>query len=191
MFIDMKLKPVIRDGCFEGVYIHWVFDMVFTGNVLMDNGIGWKEELNDEDIVIIRDTSFINLVNYNYFTFFNIDGKISPAETFTDFSAFMTENRLGYEFFLPVNSPEPVKLRDDGMIRVAVYDESFFCDIAYMEEDPIEMDSDNSTAVSWELSENKDAPIFYDNSTQLVSREGAVYTGQTFPTELILENAGR
>ncbi len=191
MFIDMKLKPVIRESCFEGVYIYWVFDMVFTGNVLMDNGIGWKEELTPGDIEIIRDTSFVNLKNFNYFTFFNIDGKISPAENFSDFTAFMTENRLGYEFFLPVNNTEPVKLRDDGMIRVAVYDESFFCDIAYIKEEPVVVDSDGSFDISWELSENKDAPIFYDNSTQMVSREGAVYSGQTFPTELIIETAGR
>ena len=182
MFIDMVLTPVFSEKGFEGTKIDWLFDMVFTGSVLMDNGIGWKSDFSDSETEIIRTTSFENLINYNYFTYFNAGGSISRAASFSGFSAYMKDNRLGYRFFLPYEG----RNADAETIRIAVYDETFFCDIAYAEKDPVAVVSVEGTDVGWELSEKKDAPIFYDNTAQMVSRDGAVYTGQAFPVELVL-----
>ena len=182
MFIDMKLTPVFSEKNFEGVRVDWLFDMVFTGSVLMDNGIGWKESLSGDDIEVIKKTSFINLINYNYFTYFNAGGTMTRASEFTDFNAYISENRLGYRFFLPYTG----RKSNADEIRVAVYDETFFCDIAYTEDDPVSLDSPPGRNIVWNLSVKKDAPIFYDNTAQMVSRDGAEYSGQTFPVELVL-----
>ncbi len=182
MFIDMKLKPVFTGGSFSGMQVNWLFDMVFTGSVLMDNGIGWKESFTNEEIEIIKNTSFINLINYNYFTYFNAGGKIHRAKSFSSFKAFMSENRLGYDFFLPYQGPN----KDASEIRIAVYDETFFCDIAFTENAPVDIESSEELEISWELSRKYDAPIFYDNTAQRISREGVEYTGQAFPVELVL-----
>jgi len=183
MFIDMKTEPVFSEKGFEGVKIEWLFDMVFTGSVLMDNGIGWKKEFSSQEISLIRDTSFINLINYNYYTYFNNDGRFSRPEGFTDFKAFMRDNRLGYEFFLPCANED----RFADVIRIAVYDDTYFCDIAYTEEKPVTINTIGNINISWELSEKKNAPIYYDNTAQMVSREGAEYSGQAFPVELVLK----
>ncbi len=182
MFIDMKLTPVFSEDKFIGVRINWLFDMVFTGSVLMDNGIGWKESFSESEIQVIRDTSFINLINYNYFTYFNCGGRISRPSSFSDFTAYMSGNRLGYGFFLPYSGP--ASSADE--IRIAVYDDTFFCDIAYTESSPVRIEAPGSRNISWTLSKKEDAPIFYDNTAQAVAREGAVYTGQAFPVELVL-----
>ena len=182
MFIDMKTQPVFSSEGFEGVRVNWLFDMVFTGSVLMDNDIGWKESFSSGEIEIIRETSFVNLKNYGYYTFFNTDGSFSRPQTFTDFTAFMQDNRLGYEFFLPYSGDN----KKATQIRIAIYDDTFFCDIAYTEEAPVRLLKPDGADIAWRLSENRDAPIFYDNTGQLVSREGAVYSGQTFPVELVL-----
>ena len=182
MFIDMKLTPVFSEERFEGVQVNWLFDMVFTGSVLMDNGIGWTESFSDDEIGIIRDTSFVNLINYNYFTFFNIDRRITPARSFSSFTAFMSENRLGYDFFIPYEGNNP----GADTIRIAVYDETFFCDIAFTENAPVKIKAPAGADIDWVLSERRDAPIFYDNTAQMVSREGAEYSGQAFPVELVL-----
>ena len=182
MFIDMKLTPVFSEEGFEGVQVNWLFDMVFTGSVLMDNGIGWTDSFTDEQMEIIRDTSFINLLNYNYFTYFNAGGKINRAANFSDFKAFMSENRLGYDFFLPYEGDRSKA----SEIRIAVYDDTFFCDIAFKESDPVALRVPEGKNIEWELSKKTDAPIFYDNTAQMVSRDGAEYSGQAFPIELVL-----
>lgn len=182
MFIDMKLTPVFSEDGFEGMRVNWLFDMVFTGSVLMDNGIGWTDSLTESQEKIIRDTSFVNLVNYNFFTYFNAGGKISRAENYQDFSAYISENRLGYKFFLPYEG----RNGDSNEIRIAVYDDSFFCDIAFTEASPVKIQAPGGTNIRWELSEDIDAPIFYDNTAQMVSRDGAAYSGQAFPVELVL-----
>ena len=182
MFIDMKLTPVFSEEGFEGVEVDWLFDMVFTGSVFMDNGIGWKEKLNDDDIEIIKNTSFVNLINYNYFTYFNAGGKMSPASEYSDFSAYLYGNRLGYRFFLPYTG----KNFNAQEIRIAVYDDTYFCDIAFIDENPVKISSPAGSRLRWELSKKMDAPIFYDNTAQAVKREGAEYTGQAFPVELVL-----
>ncbi|MBI9106469.1 MAG: DUF1007 family protein [Spirochaetales bacterium] len=185
MFIDMTTEAVFSEDGFDGVKIRWLFDMIFTGSVLMDNGIGWTEKFSDEEIEIIRDTSFINLKNYGYYTYFNTGGHFSRPETFSNFRAFMTDNRLGYEFFLPYKGEE----KEAGEVRIAVYDDSFFCDIAYTGAKPVSVKSPENILVNWVLSEKKNAPIFYDNTAQKVAREGAEYSGQAFPVELVLSVA--
>ncbi len=183
MFIDMQTEAVFTEAGFSGLKVRWLFDMVFTGSVLMDNSIDWKEEFSKDDIEIIRDTSFINLKNYGYYTYFNLDGRISRPDSFSGFTAFMKDNRLGYEFFLP--SDEAGRWAQE--IRIAVYDETYFCDIAYTAKQPISINSGSAENISWELSEDKDAPIYYDNTAQMVSRDGATYSGQAFPVELVLK----
>lgn len=183
MFIDMQSEPVFNEEGFQGVKIRWLFDMVFTGSVLMDNSIDWKEEFTDEEIKTIRDTSFVNLKHYGYYTYFNLDGRISRPGSFTGFTAFMEDNRLGYEFFLPSDNTG----RQADEVRIAVYDNTFFCDIAYTESLPVKLTAPESMAISWKLSEDKNAPIYYDNTAQMVSREGASYSGQAFPVELVLK----
>ncbi|HAK45035.1 MAG TPA: DUF1007 domain-containing protein [Spirochaeta sp.] len=182
MFIDMKLTPVFSEDGFEGMQVNWLFDMVFTGSVLMDNGISWTDSFTKNEIEIIRDSSFVNLINYNYFTYFNAGGKISRAETYSNFSAYISDDRLGYDFFLPYEGSRA----SANEIRIAVYDDTFFCDIAFTEETPVILEAPAGTDIEWELSENLDAPIFYDNTAQMISRDGAEYSGQSFPVELVL-----
>ncbi len=182
MFIDMQLTPVYSEDSFKGVKVNWLFDMVFTGSVLMDNDIGWKDKFSADEIKIIRDTSFINLINYNYFTYFNSAGRIYKASSFSDFSAYMSGTRMGYTFFLPFEGGNAAARE----IRIAVYDETFFCDIAFTEDKPVKIEAPDKTDINWQLSEKQDAPIFYDNTAQMVSRDGAEYTGQAFPVELVL-----
>ena len=182
MFIDMQLTPVFSEAGFEGVRINWLFDMVFTGSVLMDNGIGWTDSFTGRQIEVIRDTSFINLINYNYFTYFNAGGLINRAANFSDFTAYMSNNRLGYIFFLPYEGDRP----DADEIRIAVYDDTFFCDIAFMDIEPVTLENSAGTNAKWKLSVKEDAPIFYDNTAQMVSRDGAEYSGQAFPVELVV-----
>jgi len=182
MFVDMKLTPVFSEDSFEGVRVNWLFDMVFTGSVLMDNGIGWKESFGEDEIDVICKTSFENLISHNYFTYFNAGSRMSRAESYKDFTAFMSGTRLGYEFFLPYEGRNPKA----DEIRIAVYDDTYFTDIAYVEVSPVVVKAPDGRTIEWILSEDRDAPIFYDNTAQMVSRDGAEYSGQAFPVELVL-----
>lgn len=183
MFIDMRTEAIFTEAGFRGVKVRWLFDMNFTGMILMDNALDWKEEFSDQEIEIIKNTSFINLKRYSYYTYFNSDGYISRPTTYSDFTAFMEDNRLGYEFFLPADEAG----RWSEEIRIAVYDASYFCDIAYIDDQPISISSPENTKVVWMLSEDTDAPIYYDNTAQTIAREGAIYSGQAFPVELVLK----
>ena len=188
MFVDMRLEAVFAEDQFKGIKVEWLFDMVFTGSVLMDNELidpesGWKESFTDSEIKIIETSSFENLENYNFFTYFNLNGKITEAKSYLDFTAYMEDKRLGYRFFLPYEGKELYAKE----VRIAIYDKTFFTDIAYVKEEPVSIFAPANNIEEWGLIEDKNAPIYYDNTAQAVARDGAEYTGQAFPVEFVIK----
>lgn len=182
MFIDMKLKAVFSKEGFKGIWVDWLFDMVFTASVLMDNGLKGTDSFSEEETAEIKNTAFKNLENYHYFAYFNAGGQITRPERFDGFTVYLSSQRLGYRFFLPYDGA----CAHADEIRIAVYDESFFCDISFTEEAPVKIEAQEELEISWELSQKSDSPIEYNALDQGVSPRGSIYTGQTFPLELVL-----
>ncbi len=118
------------------------------------------------EIENIREGAFSNLKNFHYFTYISVNGKDCSFSSVTEFTAAIHVERLIYRFLIPCR----ISLdRGEKMVKVAAYDETFYCEIAFSEKDPVLLQNSDSYTVRYEIVQNKKNPI---------------YGGQVFPFEI-------
>jgi ABC-type uncharacterized transport system substrate-binding protein len=142
----------------KGVTLEWEFDKFFSADISFSfdadrNGTYDKDETNE-----VYKFAFSNLEKYNYFAFFRQqDRRFTPdrVEKFTVWN--VDDETAAYSFYIPLDNYTGKEL------NIAVYDYSFFCNVSYDEEDPVELDIiDSSVTPEYKLVENRDYPVYYD-----------------------------
>ncbi len=183
VFIDARVTfEFDRDGL-EGFWAEWAFDELFTSMIVLDFGAPRQGPFSDSVVRSICEGAFSNLQFYDYFTYVFVDGTRYPTETVERFSALMRDHRIVYRFFVPFRLPLE---EAEKLVRVRMYDETFFTDIAFDDDDPVSVDSDVPLEARHRIVRNENVTIEYDNRNQSVSRTGAIYTGVTHPYEIEL-----
>ncbi|WP_321990975.1 DUF1007 family protein [Marispirochaeta aestuarii] len=176
MFIDTRLKIDIQGNSLKQIEITWYFDPMFTASIVGDfdgdrNGVFTPEETEG-----VREYAFSNLENYDYFTFLELNGTTHVPRRIENFRVFVENRQLVYRFSIPFDLEVKEK-----KFAIAIYDESYFCDILFHEESPIEFQG--TRPADWEILENKDMSINYGGPVS-VSRDGKEYSGTAFPQQL-------
>lgn len=185
VFIDSRVTFQFGEQELEGFWVEWNFDQLFTSMIVMDFGAPREEgPFTPEVIRTIREGAFSNLQYYDYFTCAVVDDREYPAQDVEQFSAFMRDRRVVYRFFVPFRHPLDERLRT---VRVRMYDETFFTDIAFEENHPVAVDSPVPLTEEHRVRRNENLTIQYDARDQAIRREGAVYTGLTHPWEAHLQ----
>lgn len=180
VFIDSRVTFQFNEREMEGFWVEWHFDPLFTSMIVMDFGAPREGPFSSEVIRTIREGAFTNLRHYDYFTYVIVDDRVHPTEDVRRFSAFMRDRRIVYRFFVPFRHPLDEQTRT---VRVRMYDETFFTDIAFSRDSPVAVDSPVSLSTEHLVRRNERLTIHYDNRNQSVRREGATYTGLTHPWE--------
>lgn len=181
MFLDTELVVWDSPEGMEGFTVVWHFDKVFTASIKMDYDRNKDGVFNKEETQAIYNNAFINLKHYNYFTYIMWEGDTYIPSSVENFKVRLEEGRLVYEFFVPF------QVRPQGSpinLRIAVYDKSFFCDVAYAEERPVKIAGAEAFDLSYAIQRNKDLTIEYDNTVIGSEREGTEYTGIAHPLEM-------
>ncbi|TVR66153.1 MAG: DUF1007 family protein [Spirochaetaceae bacterium] len=184
VFIDARVTFQFNEREMEGFWVEWHFDPLFTSMIVMDFGAPREGPFSQDVIRVIHDGAFTNLRHYDYFTYVIADDRVHPAEEAREFSAFMRDRRIVYRFFVPFRHPLDERAR---MVRVRMYDETFFTDIAFASEQPVSVNSPVSLVEERRVQKYENLKIAYDARDQAVRREGAVYTGLTHPWEARLQ----
>ncbi len=127
----------------------------------------------------IENNAFSNLQNYGYFMHVYVDGIRENISSVTEFNAYMDDKQLVYTFFVPVNAPG---LYDWRTVDLAIYDETFFCDIGFIENKPVSSRGYYAFEITSQLKKDSDTIITYDNTNISVDRRGKNYTGYANPT---------
>jgi ABC-type uncharacterized transport system substrate-binding protein len=129
VWIESQVEVRLNGNRIEAIRAHWTFDPFFTEMIVLDHGRGTNGVFSSAQIESIRSNAFENLRHYGYFSYVEVDGIKLPVESVRRFEARMNdENFLEYSFEIPVDMP----IRSSSSsIRVSMYDETFFTDIAY------------------------------------------------------------
>ncbi len=183
VFIDARVTFQFSDSELEGFWVEWFFDEMFTGMLVLDFGIPRGGQLTGEQVRAIRDGAFANLRFYDYFTYVVTDSGRHAVETIEEFDAFFRDHRIVYRFFVPFRKPLRNAASD---LRVQMYDETFFTDIAFDHGNPVEIESTVQLRSDHAIEQNRDRDIYYDPTNRSVERQGAEYTGVTHPYEIHL-----
>jgi ABC-type uncharacterized transport system substrate-binding protein len=172
--MDTRIEAAYSSEGLSGFWITWKFDKVFTAGILMDFDSDKNERLSSSEIAVIQDRAFSNLVNYRYFVYIRSSkGQFRPSSV-EAFTAYMEGGRVHYRFFVPY--PLPIDDREIT-VNVAVYDDTFFCDIRYVDTALLLPASDT---FSGEYTIREDRGIHIDYTANDGSQ------GSTFPRQMVL-----
>ncbi len=180
VFIDSRVTFQFNEHEMEGFWVEWHFDPLFTSMIVMDFGASWEGSLSPNVVRAIREGAFSNLRNYDYFLYVLETDGVHPVREVERFDAFMRDRRVVYRFFVPFRRPLDARTRT---LRIRMYDDTFFTDIAFEEDSPISVESPVALEQEFLIQQNRNVKIQYDNRDQAVRRDDAVYTGLTHPWE--------
>ena len=175
VFMDTRIEAAYGTEGLSGFWITWKFDRVFTAGILMDFDGDKNERLSSSEVAVIEDRAFSNLVNYRYFVYIrSSEGQYRPSEV-REFTAYMEAGRLHYRFFVPF--PLPIG-QSEVKVNVAVYDDTFFCDIGYAETAPLVLPASDTFNGKYTIREDRGIHIDY------TANDGS--PGSTFPRQVVL-----
>ncbi|MFO7731375.1 MAG: DUF1007 family protein [Spirochaetia bacterium] len=189
MFIDSQVTAVFNQDELQGFWVEWRFDQMFTASIRMDYDRNRDGDFNDREVQMIEENAFRNLENYNYFTSIYRDGQEYQVDRVEQFDAWMEDERLFYRFFIP----HTLSLSEqEQRVKVVIFDETFFSDIAYKEQDPVSIEGREFVSAKARIQKNRDAAISYD-PTGGMSRDDddGTAAGRAFPYELYLTFEGK
>ena len=184
MFIDSKVSFVFDGNCLEGFVVDWTFDSMFTESIILDYDLNRDGAFDEQEVKEIERGAFSNLKNFGYFTFLRYNERPYPVEEVKNFEVYMENDRLGYRFFVPFQVEAGENF---ALFSVAIFDETFFCDIAFIEDNPVSIRGESGVETVIYLNENKDLSINYNNQNTSGGRNDAAYSGTAYPTELVLK----
>jgi ABC-type uncharacterized transport system substrate-binding protein len=175
VFMDTRIEAAYSNEGLSGFWITWRFDKVFTAGILMDFDGDKNERLDPGEVAIIEDRAFSNLVNYKYFVYIHsYRGAYRPAKV-RDFTAYMEGGRIHYRFFVPYALPVG---EGEVKVNVAVYDDTFFCDIGYVDTAPLLLPASDTFNGEYTIREDRGIHIDY------TANDGS--RGSTFPRQIVL-----
>ncbi|TVQ96310.1 MAG: DUF1007 family protein [Spirochaetaceae bacterium] len=180
VFIDSRVIFQFNERELEGFWAEWAFDELFTAMIVVDFGAPRERPFPPDVIEAIQKGAFSNLQFYDYFTYVFFNGRRHAVDGVQEFTAFIRDHRIVYRFFVPFRVPIS---RDFQTVRVRMYDETFFTDIAFQRNDPARVQGPLTVTHETRVFRNEGVPIEYDATNQSVRREGMLYTGLTFPWE--------
>ncbi len=182
MFIDSRLTFKLSGEGLEGFSVEWKFDEVFSAMIRRDydrdgNGVFSQREQRE-----IEDGAFSNLRNYGYFIYMLTDSGTEQPRVVKEFEAWLDEGVMYYRFFVPY----PMRADDSAQtLRVAVYDKSFYCDIATVAQQPVRIQAPAALSVDYQVEKNRDLEITYSPMGGR-QRSGRSYTGTAYPDQIRL-----
>lgn len=130
-FIEAQVTIRFDDDGLAGFEQRWRLDPMLTATLLDIVDKDHDQKLNKAELADLEDTSMGSLKDFHYFTFVLIDGQSFEVNWMEDFTAYMEDGCMIYEFFVPCHVKAAKNLRT---VKVAVYDPTFFSFVALVGE---------------------------------------------------------
>jgi ABC-type uncharacterized transport system substrate-binding protein len=173
--MDTRIEVAYDDAGIAGFWIIWRFDKVFTASILMDFDRDKDERLSPTEVVQVDANAFSNLVNYNYFVYVQSSKGLHRPASVRGFTAYMEQGRVHYRFFVPYALPVSDQ---EVQVSLAVYDDTFFCDIGYTDLAPVLFPASDVLLGRYAIREDRGIRIDYQ------ANDGSL--GFTFPRQVII-----
>ena len=127
VFIDAGLEVELDESGVKGLRLTWTFDEYFSAWIIHEYDADENGAFCEAEQRALFNEVFINLENYNFFTRILRDGRDIPV-TVEQFAAAIARDRVVYSFFVPLGL---VVGEREEPLYIAVYDESFYCEITF------------------------------------------------------------
>ncbi len=131
-FVECMFSFVMDNRGLVGFKQRWTLDEMTTVSVLDVIDKNRDGSLSAKEKIAVRDMSVNSLLQYHYFTVARINGKDYPVREIKDFVAELKNGKLIYDFIVPCRVK--VAPGQTNEIKAAVYDETFYTVVAYVEE---------------------------------------------------------
>ncbi|MBA3052715.1 DUF1007 family protein [bacterium] len=152
IFLDYAVTFVFKDSAIEGARVKWLFDEFYSENIMYDFDKNKNKKLEPDEIKNVKEKSFSNLKNFNYFTYISTEGKKTGVEEIRDFSAEFSDGRVIFGFFIPFKIPAD-NIPEE--LFLAIYDESYYTDIAHVKDDPVIFENAEDIKVDYRIEKDK------------------------------------
>lgn len=175
VFMDTRIEVSFDERGLAGFWVTWRFDRAFTGSILLDFDRDKNGRLSAAEVAEIEANAFSNLVNYNYFVYVRSSDGLHRPSGVREFNAYMEGERIHYRFFVPYCLPVGAA---EVQVNLAVYDDTFFCDIGYDQAAPVRFAASPSFGGRYAIREDRGIRIDY------AANDGS--RGSTSPLQVVL-----
>ncbi len=157
MYLSSAEEFVWKGAKLDGCWIEWTFDRFFSADIIQGYDLNGDKAFDAAETKAVYEGAFINLKNYYYFTFIRQGKTRTNPPSVSRFTVRQKDGILAYRFWVDLSKSAP------GELALAVYDYTFFCDIAYPEKGAVALTYDPALVrPSYEIVENKDYPVYYN-----------------------------
>ncbi len=133
LFVDYELFFVFNDKGLDGIRERWTFDEMFSTMVREEYDRDRNQLFDSQENLEIEENAFLNLENFDYFTFIRIDGREFAVKMTRDFEADIHEGRVRYTFFVPCPVAATEHFKN---LQVSIFDKSYYTALQ-MEDDKL------------------------------------------------------
>lgn len=148
VFIDTKVQIAFKDSGLIGFKVEWLFDDMFSSTIIMDYDRNGNGVFEHGEIDAVQKEAFSNLRNFNYFILLVSNKEEVDIDAVKDFQAEIIQGKVQYSFFVPFKIDAGPRSRE---IKIGVFDDTYFCDIAYAENSPVIIDNRGAISSSYRL----------------------------------------
>lgn len=147
------------DEGLAGIRVKWGFDEMFSSMIAGDYDQNHNGKLEKPEIALIKKEAFSYLADHDYFCFIRIDEKPFKVKYVREFSAFLNEGKLSYEFFIPCHVKSGKAFRK---IAMSLYDPTYYTAVFFAENQPVSIESGSGFEISSTIAKNQETSYYYD-----------------------------
>jgi len=158
VFINNKMTVIFDKGTLKGISFRWSFDDMFSAMILTDFKPKPDGSFSAKSTEAIKAGAFDNLENYHYFLAFFIGKQPLKRIRIEQFTPSVVEGtKLVYSFFVPLDLAATA---EDQMVRVTVYDDTYFVAFDLMHADDVTITGDTGVSVGLSIEKTKVKPLW-------------------------------
>ncbi len=131
VFIESEMDIELEAGGISGIWHHWTFDEYFSAWILEEYDQDNDGLFSPEETKKLYEEAFKNLKQYGFWTRILRGGSEIPVSRIENFTVEINDNMATYSFFVPLD----MTVASESDIFIAVYDESFYCQIFFPPQD--------------------------------------------------------
>ncbi len=169
VFIEAKATLQFKDGKLVAVAEEWLFDDVFSDQLMQEFDHGHKHRFDAADVAKLKTDAFAYLVHSGYFTHVRLGKREVPVKSVEGFAPEIRGKQVVYRFTAHFAEP----LDPKATLKVGLYDDSYFVDVSMAKGASVTLDQ---------------APDGCTTKT-IDDKETPIYFGSVFPTVIIVSCA--
>ena len=124
---------------------------MFSSTIIYDYDSDENGIFDRSETETVEEMAFSNLQNYNYFIYLANGNREIEIEKVDNFAVEKVEEKVRYIFFVPFKAKAANRTTE---IKIGVFDNTYFCDVIYVEENPVTIIGNASIESSFRLVED-------------------------------------